>query len=744
MTRTSFSSIRKIESRLVLGIACAAIVAPAALAIEAQSGADNQLNEIVVTANKRDESIADVSSTVNVLTGAQLDQLNASSFQDFVNFVPSMTSLSGGLGENEISLRGVTSGGYPSASVAIYLDETPIGSSTAFAFGSNALDSNVYDLQRLEVLSGPQGTLYGASTLGGLVKYVTRSPDLGSFEEEFDGDLSHTENGALSHNERAVINAPIIKDVLAVRVVGYAQTDAGYVDDPIRNMSRVDYATLNGGRITLLDQITPDMSLKLMAMTQRIDRNGATEVSRSTLTLEPIQGPYDQSTLASQPYIQTFTLYSGLFSWNMPWASLTSNSSLQNIGSRNTIDDTSTFGPILGTGLAVPFTTTNKGQTRKFTEELRLTSAVGKIFDWQLGGYYTHETSTGTTVLTDLSSPDGTFSGLPLYNGETPTTYEEGAVFGDLTLHITPKADLTLGTRYSRDEQGYTQITQGLFSQPSDPFATIQRSADSNESVSTYLVNPRYHLTPDEMLYARFATGYRPGGPNLTPYDAEGHPVGNGNFDPDTVHTYEVGLKSAFLERRATLDFDVYYIDWRDIQLVGIEEGLEQLENGGTASILGAEMTAGYVIGGLTLGASLAYIDGKLTQDAPKLDATDGERLPLSSKWAGALVADYRYPIAAAVSGTIGFSDRFVGQRNAGFNGSDVEPQFSLGSYNVFDLRAGATLSQYTVNFFAKNVFNRLGFVSAGISTSDPTLPAMVTLTQPRTVGLEFKARFKQ
>jgi outer membrane receptor protein involved in Fe transport len=716
----------------------------AAFALDAQVSSDTQLDEIIVTANKRAETIGNVPSTVNVLSGTQLDELNISNFQDFANFVPSMSSLSGGIGQNQISLRGVTSGGFPAASVAIYLDETPIGSSTAFAFGSNALDSSVFDLQRIEVLSGPQGTLYGASTLGGLVKYVARTPNLASFEEDVEADLSHTENGQLNHTERAVLNVPILKDLLAVRVVGFSQNDAGYVDDPVLNRNRVDSATVRGGRITMLGQITPDMSVRLTAMTQRIDRDGATQVDRSTLTLEPVQGPYDQSTLAPQPYIQTFTLYSGLFSWDMHWASLSSNSSLQNIGSRNQIDTTRTFGPILRTGAAVPFATYNAGQTRKFTEELRLTSATGKLFDWQFGGFYTHETSASATILNDLGSPDGRFFGLPLYTGSTPTTYEEGAVFADATLHITNKADLAFGMRYAKDKQHYTQITQGLFSQPTDPLAIVSREVESDEDVRTYLVNPRYHLTDDEMVYARYATGYRPGGPNLVAYNAQGQPLGNPAFNPDKVYTYEVGLKSAFLERTATLDFDVYYIDWRDIQLVGVQGGLAQLKNGGTAAIVGAEMTGNYVIGRLNLGGSFSYTNAKLTADAPTVGATDGERLPLSPRYAAALIAEYRYTIDANLTGTVGMSDRFVGQRNAGFNGSSSEPQFSLGSYNVFDFHAGVTTSQFSVNLFARNLFNRLGFVSANVSTSDPTLPAQVTLTQPRTIGVELKARFKQ
>jgi iron complex outermembrane receptor protein len=745
MARELGMSMARISTDLLCGLVCVMVGAPAAFAVEAESSRDAQLDEIVVTANKRAESINNVPSTVNAVSGAQLEQLHASSFEDFANFVPSMSSASAGIGENQIVLRGISTGNLPSSSVAIYLDETPVGSSTSFAFGSNALDSSVFDLQRLEVLSGPQGTLYGASTLGGLVKYVTRPPDLESYEEIIEGDLSHTQNGdGLNHSERAAFNLPIIKDVLAVRIDGFAQNDAGYVDNPGRDLEGVNAAEVRGGRISALGQITPDLSLRLTAMTQRIDRNGKSEVDRDALTQQPVQGLYDTSTLANEPYSQTFLLYSGLLSWNAGWANLTSNTAWQKIGSRDTIDTTRTFGPILGTGLTEPFTTYNAGETRKFTEELRLTSLTGTVLDWQVGVYYNDERSTGTTIASDLAQPGGRFFGLPLYNGSVPTKYKEYAVFGDVTLHFTTKADVTLGVRDSRDDQNYTQTVQGLFSSPSDPLAFISRSVKSSENVRTYLVNPRYHLTDDEMLYARFATGYRPGGPNLVAFDAAGHPLGNPTFEPDTVYTYEVGLKSAFPQHKASLDFDVYYIDWRNIQLVGQVNGLEQLENGGKAGVFGSEMTGSYQIGALTVGGSLAYIDAKLKEDAIDLDAKDGQRLPLSARISAAITADYRYPIMGTLSGDVGISDRFVGARTQGFDNSTVEPQYILGSYNLFDLRAGVDLPNVTVSLYAKNVFNKLGFISAGLSASDPTLPALVTLTQPRTVGLEIKAHFKQ
>jgi outer membrane receptor protein involved in Fe transport len=331
-----------------------------------------------------------------------------------------------------------------------------------------------------------------------------------------------------------------------------------------------------------------------------------------------------------------------------------------------------------------------------------------------------------------------------LYLGVIPTTYRELAAFGDGTVHFTERADVTLGVRYSRDQQDYTQRTQGLFSSRTNPLAITVRSAESSEHVVTYLVNPRLHLTDDAILYGRFATGYRPGGPNLVTFDASGNPIGSPTFNADKVSTYELGAKSAFLDRTASVDFDVYYIDWSDIQLTGVHGGLAQLENGGKAAVLGAELTGSYEVHGLSIGGSLSYTDGKLKEDTPALDAKDGQRLPLSAKFSAALTADYRIPITHGVTGTVGLSERFVGNRAGGFDGSASRPQYLMGSYSLLDLRAGIVTSHFTVGIFAKNVFNKLGEISTDMSAiaSNPNSPARVTLTQPRTIGLELNATF--
>lgn len=721
----------------------ACLIASTAAAAQTASG---RLEEVLVTASKRTQTMHEVPASVNVMSGAALDNVNASNFQDFASYVPSLSSLSSGTGQNQVVLRGITTGGQSSPTVGIYVDETPIGSSTSFAFGSTALDFNTFDLERLEVLSGPQGTLYGASTLGGLVKYVTRAPDLTKLEALLQADVSHTQHGESGESGRIAVNLPLLQDRFAVRIDGIAENDPGYIDNPRRGVDDVDASTTRGGRISMLGDITDNLSLRLTAIKQKIERDGKSQVDRDPETQERVVGKYQQLTVIEEPFSQDFELYSGVVNWDIGWADFTSASSWQEFESDSVLDSTEIFSTILGTGGAFQFQSVNIGRTEKFTQELRLTSPASKRFEWQLGLFYTEEDSDNITRLLNASSADGTLNGAPLFIGHIPTKYREVAGFSDVTVYLSEKADITLGLRYSRNDQDYTQRNRGLFNNPVNPSLLSVREADSSENVTTYLVNPRYRLNADVMLYARVASGFRPGGPNLITYDAQGRPLGDPTFESDTLWSYEAGVKGIFLDGRATLDFDVFYIDWSDIQLTATIAGLNQLQNGGEAQVQGAELIGSFEIHeGFKVGGSMSFNDAELTQDVPGLDAHDGDRLPLSPRFSTSLTADYHFPVGRNLTGSVGASYRYVGQRNAGFDDSAVRPQYDLESYDLVDLRAALETEKFAIGLFVKNLFDKVGEVSADLSAvaGNPNAPARVTLTQPRTIGAELTLHFQ-
>ncbi|MDB5977213.1 MAG: TonB-dependent receptor [Nevskia sp.] len=741
------------------------VVAPAAAQTANQSLAGTEtpsasgdgpeaLQEVLVTANKRRESAREVPGAVTVISGGKLETIGASNFQDFATYVPGLSSASDGVGENQIAIRGITSGAQISSTVGVYVDESPVGSSSAFALGSYGLDFNVFDLQRLEVLSGPQGTLYGASTLGGLLKYVTMPPDLGTYGASVQSEASDTINGGINHSERAVINLPIIPNHLAIRVDGIAENDAGFVDNPNRNLKDVNASKTRGGRVSLLGSLNPDLSLRLSVMQQSIDRNGNSAVDRDPITHQPVQGKYDESALIDEPFTSHFLLYSGLLTWNLHWAQLTSMSSWQDIATTGTLDETANFGGLLHTGNLITFVADDAATVKKYTQEIRLASPDSKVFEWQIGAFYTVEHADDFLgVSADLARDDkllglipvgllGPDLTLPLLEEPLQSTYRELAGFADATAHLTRKLDFTLGVRYSGNRQGYQQQeggVLGLLSGITGPLtgASSNTGGSSRANVATYLFSPRYHIDPSTMIYGRVASGYRPGGPNYiapAPF-----PSGPATFDPDTVWNYELGTKASFFHHRATVDFDVFYVDWNKILLLTNLDGNNTIENGGKAQVRGAELSASFKpLRGLTVGGNMSYSHAKLAEDVPALDAKSGQRLPLSPRFSGALTADYSVPFAEYYQGTAGLSYRFVGNRPVGFDGSSTNPQYMLGAYEIVDLRCGVQTPFANVSLFFKNVFNKLGEVSADASAlqNSPDAPVRVAITQPRTIGL--------
>jgi outer membrane receptor protein involved in Fe transport len=295
--------------------------------------------------------------------------------------------------------------------------------------------------------------------------------------------------------------------------------------------------------------------------------------------------------------------------------------------------------------------------------------------------------------------------------------------------------------RYSRQKQAYEETVSGLLATGSAAVLTPP-VATSDQSVMTYLINPKFHITDDVMVYARAASGFRPGGPNFVLSPGLGNPT----YAPDRLWSYELGEKATFLDKRATLNFDVYDILWKDIQVTVNVGGVNQLENAGTARVTGAEMAFNYrVLSALTLGGSAAYTDARLTSTPAVIDVTTpGVRLPLSPRFNFALLGTYDVDLPAGYTGSINVTDRWIGERNAGF-GTPISQQYTLASYNITDLNFSVRSSYHLeYGLFLRNVFDKAGEVSANIAANEynPAAPVPVFLAQPRTVGLSINYKY--
>ena len=720
---------------------CASWVAAQAVA-PASSGSSTELAEVIVTATRRSESIQNVPSSITALTANTLEEIKARDLNDFAGFVPGLSFASTGPSTNLLVIRGITTGSQLSSATGVYLDDIPLGASTSNGVGYQSLNINAFDLNRIEVLNGPQGTLYGATSLGGTIKYIPNSPDLKSFDLNAGVEVSSTEHGHINHAYTGMVNLPIA-DIAAIRIDGYQVYDSGYAKDPIYGRDNQGWARSEGGRFALLLQPTDDLDIQLRASTQHIPSESADVGFRDPKTHEPTYGTYDQAYPTFQPSNYSLTLYSAAINYNTPWAKFSSITGLQTNNGTSYTDNSLTYDAALAAFGAAgdPWSLYVNTTTKKFTQEFRVASQENTVFQWLAGAFLSNEKTSETVDLFDNANPGGTFFGLSPFTSFLPSTYREYAAYADGTIFFTKQLELGLGVRYSRQKQAYEETVSGLLATGSAAVLTPP-VATSDQSVMTYLINPKFHITDDVMVYARAASGFRPGGPNFVLSPGLGNPT----YDPDRLWSYELGEKATFLDKRATLNFDVYDILWKDIQVTVNVGGVNQLENAGTARVTGAEMAFNYrVLSALTLGGSAAFTDARLTSTPAVIDVTTpGVRLPLSPRFNFALIGTYDVNLPGGYSGAVNVTDRWIGEREAGF-GTPISQQYTLASYNITDLNFSVRSPNHLeYGLFLRNVFDKAGEVSANIVPLqyNPAAPVQVFLAQPRTVGLSINYKY--
>ncbi|MVO79519.1 TonB-dependent receptor [Sphingomonas sp. MAH-20] len=706
-------------------------------ALPAAENASHAGNEIVVTARKREERLIDIPQSVTAVTAEDLARLDATQFRDFANTVPALSYTSEGAGKTQVSLRGVTAGIDIGPTVGIYVDDVPYGSSSAFSNASGlALDVGLFDLDRVEVLRGPQGTLYGASTMGGLIKYVTARPDLTRMEGTAQAGLSTTNEGGTGYNLAGAISLPVAQGQAALRTSGFYTHDGGFIDDPTAGREDIDRSDIYGGRLDLLIQPAESLSLRLTGFLQNIDRDG-NPAADFDLSGAPVDGSLDQRRLFTEPFRNRFRLVSGTIDYDFGPASLTSITSYQSTKTRFRQDASAVYVPALaGFGLVLGSVAIDQGRsTDKFTQEVRLASTGERRLEWLLGGFYTHERSGNTQQTTQLD-PAGQPFPLNLATLSIPSTYEEYAGFGNLTFRLTDRFDISGGLRYAANRQRFEQIGSGLL------VGSVPETRTTDE-VATYLLNARYKFSDDATAYLRYATGYRPGGPNFVVNDpATGLPLAEDTFRSDSLESYEAGFRAQTADRAFAIDLAAYHIDWKDIQVTTVAGGVSVIANAGRAAVDGGELTLTVrPMTGFTASGAFAYQDARLTEDAPLLGARDGDRLPNVPRFTAALNLDYRLS-EEGLQPRLGATLRHVSARKAAFDGNAQLPQYRLPAYTSVDLRAGASLGKVDLQLFVRNLFDERGQISAFTVLSSLGGPAQVTMLQPRTIGLSATTRF--
>ena len=702
---------------------------PAAAAASAARDAPVQAIEtVMITATRRREPAREVPMQVDTVSTEKLEQAGARTLTDYLAVEPGVdVKTQGGAGIGAITMRGVSTGDQTSAVVSTYIDDVAFGSSTAYASGSTtALDMALLDLNHIELLRGPQGTLYGAGAMGGLLKYVTNEPDTGEFSGQASLGASFTRHGAPSFTESGIVNVPLKEDVAGLRVAVFHERDGGFVDavGPAARQN-VDGGSSKGGRVSLLIEPTNRWKIRLTATGQETLRDGMDYVDYDVATSQPVEGGGIRKLAVAEPYSVRIGVAAADLEYDFGSFRLNSITSAQNSRFIQRQDLSYEYGPAIGVDVAYA---DNLADVHKATQEFRLTSKAGTEVEWIAGYYFDHETGQNQQYDTAVEMGD-------LLHASLPSTYRENALYGDLTWNMTPRFALTGGMRIARNNQTFREIGGGELVGGGE----VDLLGSSADTSKTYMATAKYALTPVSNVYVRIASGYRPGGPNVVIPNSGAPDV----FQPDTLWSYEGGYKADLLDKTLSLQASVYDIRWNKPQQYTAVDGINVIANGGKAQVDGMELSATYrPLREFTLVGGLAYNDARLTQAAPGLGA-DGAPLPNTARFSANLAANYDFSLGGR-SAYVGVSNHFVGQRNAGFAGSEALPAYRLPRYDLTDLQGGVDFGKFQLALYVRNLFDKRAQIGAetNLVTAGVGGPALVNESRPITAGATLTAKF--
>ncbi|MFZ1867198.1 MAG: TonB-dependent receptor [Steroidobacteraceae bacterium] len=712
---------------------CVAVVAATpAFAQDGDSSIESTLSEVIVTATRRAEPVSKVGEGISVVTSEQLDMLSANSLEDFVQLTPGLSLQSyGSPGYGSFEIRGISPQSV-GATVAIYIDDIPFGGSSNLSEGGDFTpDLDPADIQRVEVLKGPQGTLYGATSLGGVIRYITKQPSLQQAEGNTSEDVSFTDGGQPGGKVRGSFSTPIIQDKLAVRVSTYYRRIGGFIDDVGFRVKDANSGYDWGVRATVLYKPTDNLSIDFNAMTQQSSVDGLDTVDLNPNTLRPLYGSLAEERYIPEEFAYKTSLGSAEINWNTLYGTLLSATSISQIKPENYQDVTVDFEPFgLGVSPSDPAGAVGHHSDQQETQELRFTSTRLGDVEFIAGTFLQHEALGDGNIY-----PYYTTTGQPEYQNllgidNKYGTLNETAAYLNATYYILPQLDLTLGTRYSRINQSRSQYYGGLlYTGSATSFLTNAQSFSA--SPKSYSAGIRWRMNSNVMYYLRAASGYRPGGGRTIP---PGAPPGfSASYVSDSIWSYEAGVKVRALDGRFSLDADGFWINWTDIQSLVYIGQFNTDGNGGTARSRGFELQTNYVLlKGLVVGVNAAYTDAIFTQTINTF--VNGERLFLVPKYTASATADYTFPLTGDWTGNLG--------GDFSYTSSELDiTDYPLPPYGILNLHAGAERGPYRLSLYVKNATNRRAYIGDfGYFADEP--PYTVVLYRPLTVGVMFSQSF--
>jgi iron complex outermembrane recepter protein len=769
------TSITQSHLRTALATLLASSAIGFAMPAAAQDAAEeSNSDEIVVTAQKREQNLQDVPLAITAIGTEKLDQLQVNEFADVVKFLPSVVIQQAGPGFAQVYFRGVSSGENANHSASLptvgtYLDEMPITTI------QGALDIHAYDLARVEALAGPQGTLYGASSMAGTLKLVTNQPDTSGFYGNAGVEINNVAHGDFGSIFEGFINAPL-SDGAALRLVGWYRDDGGYIDNipgsrtyPSSGITQSNAALVEknyndaqtyGARLALGIDLDDNWTIKPTIMGQVQKTEGSYSRERSGQNSSKYQIVQYNPEGSKDKWINgALTIEGKLGNWDM---TLTGGHLRRKTETQSDYSDYGYFyDAISGYG---SFWYDNAGNLvspnqyiqgidryKKSFGEFRVSSPQDAAIRFVGGLFYqrqSHNIEQNYIIdnIADSITVPGTDSNIWLTKQQR--TDRDYAAFGELSIDVTDKLTVTQGVRVYRYDnslfgffgfaRGYSSNTGvarcitttgqefrdnpgGTFAQPilnGAPCTNVNKSTADNGGIFKF--NATYKLSEDALVYATWSRGFRPGGINrrgtLPPYG------------PDRLDNYELGWKTTFGGFR--FNGAVYQLDWNNIQLSFLgPNGLTEIRNAGIARIRGAEIDVGYRAGGFSLNAGFSYNDAESRRDFCRIanaafDCTTagnallapaGSRLPVTPKIKANLVARYEFPIGDW-NGHVQLAGNHTGSRTSDLRTAQKAIKGGLDAYTTVDFSVGIKNDDWKIEAYATNLFNEFGVVNTGVS----------------------------
>ena len=753
--------------------------------------ASAQIDEVVVTATKRAAiSAQDVAVSLKALGEDDLEARGADDFSSYAEGLGGLSFADRGPGQQLIAIRGVnasttvvnTDEPEAQAAVGVYIDEVPVSLT-----GYNP-DLKLFDVNRVEVLRGPQGTLFGAGSMSGTIRIITNEPDLSDFAGKTSLTYSSTNEGGNNYGINGMVNVPLVEDVLALRITGWGKREGGFIDnvaalsdarhplfgtgtDLSSVVDDVNTEDTYGGRIQLKFAPSESFDATLKVFRQETELGGsqsedtfaASEPRPGNNTADATLGDYQQSRVFDEPYDDEFTIYSLELDWDVGFANITSVTSYLDRFQTNGIEQTDFFQAVFGPDFAVTSgVLINSTDVEDFVQEFRIAgSSFEDRVDWLFGAFYNVQDKTfiqdaptrdltagsvsaGAVDICDfLAALDcATLSGITGYPIDPENIFESTsdfkttqlAFFGEVGVDLTDKIKVIAGARYFDYEQDFEFYDIGGIFSAGVTIDTTLKEDGWNPKVSLE-VRP----ADDVLVYATAARGFRLGG-NNDPVPVSLCGTTSPTFTSDSLWTYELGGKST-LQERFQVNGAVYYTDWSDVPVADPLNGcgFKQSTNAGSARIMGIEgdITAA-LTDQFTLSLSASYTDAEFTEDVAGLTtplvASEGDRLPIVPEYVLGANAFYTFPIPSKEAFD-GFFTTDFSYRSSQFNDVKTAGGVELDGYYNVNAKAGLQGEDWSASVFVTNLTNERNVI---FKDTIFLLHNRDSVSTPRTIGVNF------